>query len=673
MRKLLLAAAVGTTPLAEPALAGPIEEVVVRAHPLSAEGLAQPVDRLAGEALARAASPSIGETVARRPGVAATSFGPAVGRPVIHGLGGPRVRVMEDRISTLDASATSADHAVTVEPFLADEIEILKGPSTLVYGSGALGGVVDVHTGRIPHRVPEQAVSGRLEARLDDAAHQRTAALRLDGGSAAWAWHADGFTRDQDDYEIPGPAAAEADERDEATSAGGTLPGSDVNSDGGSLGASWVGARGFAGASMSRYSSDYGLPGEHSHAHEAGHGDAAEEHDDGARIDLEQTRWDVEAGLDRPMAGMESINFRAGINDYRHREREPSGAVGTTFDVEAWESRLELAHRPVAGWNGLVGLQLGREDFDALGEAAFTPATETTSGALFLLEERDFPSLHLELGTRLESTEVDPRGEGRRRFDSLSGSVGVVVPLSRGWEAGVIVDYASRAPSASELFANGAHLAARAFEIGDPELDEEHALNTAVSLDYQGERLRLNATAYRTRFDDFVHQAATGAVREGLPVRRWRQEDARFGGTDVELELAVLAGGPVDLAVSAFHDRVHGELDGGSADDLPRIPPERVGVGVAGSWRWLSGRLDYLRVMRQHDVAEFESPTAGYDDVRLSLEARIAGGEGRGRLLTVFVQGRNLTDDDQRNHVSPLKDVAPLQGRTWIGGLRARF
>ena len=186
-----------------------IEEIFVRAHPLSAKGLAQPISVLTGDVLRRVVSPSLAETLRDIPGVHSSNFGQAVGRPVIRGLGGPRVKVMEDRIDSLDVSVSSPDHMTMIEPFTAESIEVLKGPSTLLYGSGAIGGVVDVHTGRILHEVPDSPM-GSLELRDTDNANQRTAAGRIDGGVGNFGFHADGFYRSADEYEIPGYAESAA-------------------------------------------------------------------------------------------------------------------------------------------------------------------------------------------------------------------------------------------------------------------------------------------------------------------------------------------------------------------------------------------------------------------------------------------------------------------------------
>jgi len=608
---------------------------------------------------------------------------------------------MEDHIPSLDASVLSEDHAVTIEPFLADSIDILKGPASLSYGSGAIGGVVDVHTGRIPEVLPEQPFSGQLEGRFDDVSDQRTGAARFDGAAGPVAWHMDAFSRRLKDYDIPGyaessalrrleedfahhdedeagvdAAEAEAEHEDEGE-ARGTLPNSDVETTGGAFGLSFVGDRGFVGMAVSRYESEYGLPGG-SHGHhdedheELGAADVheAEGHDDSVRVDLDQTRWDFAAGLKDPLPHFTDLNVRVGVNDYGHKELEGPGAIGSRYDVEAWEGRIEAIHLPVAGWRGVVGLQLGHEDFSATGAEVFAPPAETDTVALFVVEEREFDAFTLQGGARVENASVDAEGWSSESFDTVGVSGGVVIPFAGDWELGLIADLAQRAPVAAELYSDGPHLSTQSFEIGDPDLDIEQAANLAATLRYRAERIEGSATLYVTRFQDFVFQADTGDFEDDLPVRVWTQADADFRGLDLEGRYKVLVDAPVALDARIFYDFVDAELDISGNDRLPRLPPDRAGLGLEARWQWLTANIDYLHAMEQDDIAEFELETPSYDDLRMQLSGRFDLG---GSELTLFVQGRNLTDDEQRNHVSFIKDYAPLPGRSVLAGMRLAF
>ncbi len=661
-----------------------LEQVDVIGHPLSAEGLAQATVVLTGDRLARELQASIGATVANIPGIHSASFGQAVGRPVIHGLGGPRVRVMEDRIDTMDVSVTSADHATTIEPFIADRVEIHKGASTLLYGSGAIGGVVDVHTGRIPHEVPDKPITGRAEARIDDSADTQVGALRLDGGGGNFAWHIDAFQRDADDYEIPGFAEsralreleeAEGGEEEGEEEARDELPGSDLDVTGGAVGFSFIGERGFIGLAVSQLEAEYGLPGghgHHEHEHEGEHEEEGEEEEGNAVLDLEQTRVDLEAGLENPFAGFSGLNVRLGFNDYEHIELEPSSEVGVEFENDAWEARVELIHKQVFGWDGAVGLQYSDREFSALGEEAFVSPVDTQSIGVFWVGERSIDNWNLEAGLRIETVEQESSDANLddADFTNASAMLGAIIPLAENWSLNLHGGYSSRAPTGEELYSDGAHPATRVFELGDDQLDEETALNVAATLRYSGERWFVAGTLYHTEFSDYIYQFNTGLELDELPVFQYAQADATFTGFEVEAEFIASEWEDGGLTLRAMFDTVEAELDISGNDNPPRIPPTRYGLGIAANWGLINASLDFTQVQEQDDVAELELPTEEYDDLRAYVGAEFPFDE---TTLTVFLQGRNLTDEEQRNHVSFIKDFAPAPGRTLEAGLRLTF
>ncbi|MEX2335194.1 MAG: TonB-dependent receptor plug domain-containing protein, partial [Pseudohongiella sp.] len=392
-----------------------VEEIVVRALPLGRTRLqsAQPVDVMTGENLADRRGMTLGETLQQQPGVQSSFYGAGSGRPIIRGLGGPRVRILEDGLATADTSTQSDDHAVTVDPMLIDQIEILRGPATLLYGSSASAGVVNIIDGRIPEERAEEPLSGRFEVRGDNVADERSGVLRLDGGAGNIAWHLDGSWREADDYRIPGEArfddghddhAHEDEDHDEAGHEEGhddehsdsnRLFNSFVESQSGTAGLSWIGDRGFIGGSFRAYNSEYGIPAPHFHAEEE-HDHDEEEHADEehgeeehgeeeefAYIDMEQRSWDIKGGLMSPMRGINKATIRVGYNDYTHSEIELEGlhgdeghedeghedehdehghGEGTVFDVQTLQSRLSFETAPAWGWEGAFGLQLERED-----------------------------------------------------------------------------------------------------------------------------------------------------------------------------------------------------------------------------------------------------------------------------------------------------------------------
>ncbi len=702
---------------------GDLEEIIVLGHPLSGAGLAQASDVVSGAELDRKAADSIGATVGNEAGIHNSSFGVAVGRPVIHGLDGARVRIMEDRIDTLDVSVTSGDHAVTVDPYIANQLEILKGSSTLLYGSGAIGGVVDVHTGRIPHNAFD-GVSGRLDIKSSDNGDGRNGSFRMNGGAGTLNWHLDGFSRRAGDYEIPGFAASarelaaeeeehhddeedheeeehheegeEEHEHEEEEEFFGVLPGSGFDVQGGSAGFSLIGDGGFiVGVSVSKIAAEYGIPGHghegHGHGHdddheeehheeehheegeEEHHAEEEEEHhgEEGTPIaDLDQTRVDFEAAVANPLPGFSSLNLRFGVNNYAHNEIEPSGEIGSAFENDAWEARGEMTHHVVGGWEGVAGAQMGDRRFSVVGEEAFTPPVDTRTFGVFWVGERSFPGFQLESGIRFDSVEHDPAEGASKSFGGISASLGMVIPLDGDWTGTLLADYSTRAPVGEELYSNGPHFATRSFEIGDAGLGEERALNLSGTLTRRGEGWTVLGTAYRTSFTDFIFQATTGEYMEGLAVRQFNQADATFAGLDLEASVEVVTWDGGQLELSGLFDTVSAKVDVQGNDNLPRIPPARVGVGMAFTRGPISAHLDYMRVFSQDEAADLEFETDGYNDLRAHVGWDVEVGD---MSVSLYVQGRNLTDDEQRKHTSVVKDLVPEPGRTVELGVRIRY
>jgi len=682
-----------------------IEEIVIKAHPLFKEGLAQSITVLSGDELAEKTQGSIGETVSKEAGVRNASFGVAVGRPVIHGLGAARVKTTEDRIDSLDVSVTSTDHAVTVEPFIANQVTILKGASSLLYGSGAIGGVVDVQTGRIPTELTGDAFSGRVEVRATDNGNGETGAFRLDGETeGGFAWHVDAFSKQSDDYDIPGfaesrqlreaeeaealeaIAAGEPVEEEEGEEARDVLEGSFLDVQGGSLGLSYIFDRGFVGLSVSRTEGEYGLVG--GHHEEEGEEEEAEEEEEGVGfLDLEQTRVDFESELRFESSLVEKVNVRLGINDYEHTEFEADGGAGTVFDNDAWEGRIELTHAPIAGFDGVVGLQLNDREFSAVGDEAFVEPVDSDSQAICWVGERHLGALDIETGIRFEQVDYQPTGEGPsfvtstfafgpiipyedRDFSTLSASIGGIFEVNDAWKLSALLDYANRAPTIEELFSFGPHLATNTYEVGNPNLDEEGALGFTFTGQYSIPGVNLSATLYYTEFDDFIYQVETGLAIEGLRLLIWDQEDASFAGIDFTADFGLGKVGQGDLGLSLLFDIVDAELNVSGNDNLPRIPATRYGFGLDWASQNWDVNFNYVRVNSQTDTAINEFATDAYDDVSLRVSHTFKFGESK---LNLFLAGRNLTDDEQRNHVSFVKDVAPQPGRTFEIGARYNF
>jgi iron complex outermembrane recepter protein len=629
-----------------------LERIVVNANPFrkTSEELSQPTEVLTGESLDQAKAATLGETLDGLPGVQTTHFGAGVGRPIIRGLDGPRTGVLSGGLSNQDVSTISQDHATAVEPFLADQIEVLKGPATLLYGSGAIGGVVNVVDGRIAERALDETFAGRAELSYSSVNKGRTAMARFDamGANGALVLHADGAYRDYDDYKTPN----------------GEQTNSFVESRSGALAASYIGADGFVGASVSRFDHRYGNPGE------PGDPDAGEA---GVTLDMLQDRFELKAGLDRDLWIFDGLRFGFADTRYEHTEFE-GDEVGTVFESDGNEGRLELTHKAFGAWTGAIGLQIGERTFEAIGDEAFVPRTKTRSRGLFVVEQAQWDAFQLDFGARIDRVRTDSSGNPRRNFTPLSLSLGGLWKISDAWRLSLNLDRAERAPAEEELYAFGPHAATGSFEIGNADFREERADQFELGLHFHGERFDAKASVYRTRFDGFIYLQDTGTFtppepdEDPLPIRLWSQADADFSGIEAEFVAHLIDNDTGKLDLRVFGDHVRGELDSG--ERLPRIAPSRFGIGA--SWKGQAWRasLGATRVMRQNRVAPSESETAGYTLVDAHFayhwDTDAYGWE-------VFLDGRNLTDRIARVHTSFLKDNVVLPGRDISVGVRVYF
>jgi iron complex outermembrane receptor protein len=645
------------------------ETVVVTATPLASalSDVVQPVSILTGSELAERMQPTLGETLAQQPGVSSTYFGPGASRPVIRGLGGDRIRVLQSGLGAADASSTSPDHAVSFDPLGAEQIEVVRGPATLLYGSNAVGGVVNILDDRVPDAVSDRPVHGKAEVSGGTVADERAGAVSLNGGAKAFAWHADFLKRKTDDLRIPGFAesaalrAEEAEEAEEHEQVQGTLENSAVENTSGAAGVSVVGRRGFLGVAFSGLDSLYGVPG-HEHHEEEGELPPGEEppaEEEGAvRIDLRQRRADLRGELRQPTGGVRNVRLRVGRADYEHTELE-GDEIGTVFTNDSWEGRLELNHEPLGPFTGSFGVQGARRDFAAIGAEAFVPPTVTDTLAVFAFEEARSGAWRFQVGGRYEHQSAEVTEEAlERTFGAVSGSGGVVwqSPAS---SAGLTVARSIKLPNAEELFSNGPHLATAAFEIGDADLGREKSLGVDLSLRRRSGRVTGDVNLFMNRFDGFIFEDLTGEEEDGLQVVRFVQRDADFRGVEAQLRVELLHAEPRHLDLDLMADYVHAELRD-SGDPLPRIPPLRYGAALHyedGPW---SARVELRGVAEQDRVTANERPTDGYALLNATLGRRLFVGR---TVIEALLRGTNLTDQEARNHVSFLKDIAPLPGR----------
>lgn len=642
-----------------------LEPSVVSASSLASKRheMTTPTEVLEGNDLIMRRGATLGETLEKQPGIRSSSFGAGVGRPMIRGLDGARVKVLSDGVEVLDASTISPDHAVTSEPLLAERIEVLKGPATLLYGGGAIGGVVNVIDRKIPTYVPEKGYAGELELRANSVANEGAGVFGITAGTGNFAFRAEGSKRQADDYEIPASP--------------GKQEGAYNDTDTFNLGGSFIGERGYIGLAYGEQNIRYGLLAhEHADCHSHGpgdwhcgshgHGHAHDEHEGVPYVDMRQKRWDLRGDLDEPLPGFELARLRIGHSDYQHREIE-GGETGTRFDNDATDARLELTHKPLFGWRGVFGAQTLRRDFQATGEEAYVPPTLTRNHAVFLLEEYGAGAWRYELGLRHEWQDIDADGAKDTRHNGTSASAGAVWTFATEYSLGFSLSRSQRLPTAEELYANGPHTATRTIELGDTGLDKETSHNAEVTLRKFAGRTTFSLSLFRNQVNDFIHAADTGHhVGGGYRELEYRQQDALLTGIEGELRFQATAA----TALTLFGDHVRGKLrDGGG--DLSRIPADRLGLRLEQALGdGLNGQLELIRVQRQDDLAAHESATSGYN----LLGATIGySGSLNATDYLVYLKGDNLLDEKVREHTSFIKDDVLQPGRNLTLGVRLSF
>ncbi len=668
-----------------------LEEVRVTATPLSRNlvEMSQSATVLSGVKLDRELTNNIGDTLSRIPGLSNASFGQNVGRPVIRGFEGARVGVLNNNMGAADASAVSQDHAVAVEPFLADQVEVLKGPATLLYGSGSIGGVVNVVTHTIPQEIPEQAVNARALIQGDSAADQGLAAGRIDLGSGSFVFHANGFYRRTDDYEIPGEAELYPDEdagleQEQDEENHGVLENSFLDNEGGSVGASWIGDQWRAGLAYTIYNSDYGIPGADSHGHHDQDEHESEESDaegeeENVTIGLDSRRLEGELAGAQPFNGFEQLKLRVADTRYTHTEFE-GVEVGTIFNNDSTDLRLELRHNPWSIWNGAFGAQYTHRDFEAIGDEAFVPPSNTRTMALFWVESAELGDWQIDLGMRYDKVRVketatavslpEPENQPlKANFSPFSASFGTLYHFDDSRHLAMNLSFAERAPTDQELFSFGPHLATQTFEVGDATLDKERNLHTEIGYRVHQGQLTGSVTLYYDWFNDYIFQQDTGLEEDELPVRQWSQQDATFYGGELELRYDLGSFNSGHWQFFGFADLVRAGFKDNT--DVPRIPPVRFGLGADWDLADWAANVTWINASSHTRVAEYETPTPGYNLFNAEV-SYLFGGAGRAQ-WQVYLKGHNLLNEDIRNSTSFLKDQAPQIGRNFILGLRMRY
>lgn len=658
----VLLALASHAPLSQAQSATPVQtlpDVVVTATPFGAGENAQilaPAKVLSGDELRNKLGSSLGETLSTELGVSSSGFGVGASRPIIRGMEGARVKMLQNGMSVSDVSAISNDHAVAVSSATAQQIEILRGPAALLYGSGAIGGLVNVVNGRIPTTLVGKP-TGEAELRYSTGDKGRNSALSLDTSAGAIGFHVDANAFETDDYRIPENVV-----QGDASSASKRLPNSHTRQNSVGAGLSTIQSWGQVGFSAATLESKYGNPTL-----------------EGSQIDLTQNRYDLDALVKEPFNGFENLRFKLGYSDYKHSELDLDNIPQVNFSNRALESRLEMSHKPLAGWRGTFGLQTESSKFSALdassGGTDALPVTRSDEIAAFLVEERDFGPVRVSAGARLESVKRKPQDGAlpNRSFNLGSYSLGGLWTFTPGYALGTTASLAQRAPATEELYFNGAHDATGTYDVGNSSFTRETSRNIEVSLQKTTGLLRWKANAYQNKVRNYIFGRQTGILLDDegqaggeFNERIFEQANATIRGAEAEISWNQRGPG---ASLRGFADTSRGKLD--DEGNLPLQPASRFGLDAG--WRqgaWRTG-ASVIRVLKQDRLASSEtSITPAYTqlDANLSWTRKLGDTE-----LTWFALAKNLLNQDIRLSTSVLKDIAPQPGRSLIVGVRARF
>lgn len=659
-----------------------LDNISVVAVKDSTQKIAAPVSIKSRDELIAQGATTLGAALNGMPGVNADIFGGGASRPVIRGQTEPRIDILSGGLSVLDASDLSPDHAVTVDPLLADRIEVIRGPATLLYGGGAIGGVVNVVDNKVPTKLPEGGTDGQLILRGNTVAEGRAAAgqITTQVNDSNLLLHAQGSFRKADNYHVPNLEEPK-------------MEGTFANSNAISLGLSWLlEDDGYIGLAYSDRSDTYGLPG-HSHEFEgchpvAGKLDAAcgagghhhhGHHHPAPEINLDSSRWDLRGALNAPLPGIAQLRFRASYTDYQHNEVEIGEGVVTTFTDKGYQARIELQHQPLGNFTGTLGFEYADTTSSTVGEESILPKVDSQSAAVFVVEHYSVnDQWQLQAGLRQEWQQHSPvNGNSPDYSDSSTAVSGAAIwSFQPGWSLTMSVAHSERMPSAQALYANGVHIATNTYECGmlpsyytcggpandRSSVSKEASLNYEIRLQKEVGRTTFAVSAYVNRIDNYIYARTLDQV-EQFRLIKYSQRNAEFRGLEGDVSFAMTQ----HLDFTLFGDITHAEFRS-NGDEVPRIPAARFGGRINYVMGRFDGELAIYRVNSQTHIAGFETDTPGYNMANVTLNYYLH--DGRTRL---FLHGANLFDQQAWNHASFLANKVPLPGRNLTVGVSYDF
>ena len=644
-------------------------EIVVTAHALRDMGLMAGSVELDGDKLLRMASPQIGDTLAKLPGVSATAFAPGASRPVLRGQTGDRVQVLIDGIGSIDLSSVSADHGVALDTLTTDHIDVLHGPALLAFGGQAIGGAVIAYDKRIPRHMPEGAVDVTAITSYESAADGKSAAGSVDFPLASrLAGHVDASWHDSNDLRVGGNilsaplrseilglaeearANGDAEAADQLEATAG-LRGRVANSfaHGTSFGAglAFIDEGGNLGISIQRIDNRYGVPGRPVTG------------EDGVSIDMNQTRFDLRGHLELD-GFFDNLQIRGAYADYDHSELEEDGEVGTHFARTGVETRAELIQADHNGWKGRSGVQYSWGKLNIEGDEAILPDNQVERIGAFTLQSLAIGPVELEAAGRVERVSIRANPVAfDRRFTLRSAAAGVSGKPIEGLKLGINYAHGERAPSPEELLTDGLHIATQAYEIGDAAFRSERSDGFEAYVKYDVDGTAISLTGYTTDFKGFITPIPTGGAIEGFPIYQYHQLPARFRGFEAQASQRLAEWGERSLTLEASADYVRARLKG--AGPVPRIPPLRFqgALEYAAPGLALRGEVEWNDAQKR--VGSFEYPTGAFTLVNASATWRPKGKDGA---VTLVLAADNIFDVVGRRAASFTRDFVPIAGRS---------
>ena len=656
-----------------------LDTIRIKAHPLEQTSKDFAVaDTVVDQKRLAQGAVTIGEALSGETGISSNQFGAGSSRPVIRGQDGPRIKILQNSSENIDVSTLSPDHAVTVDPALAKQVEVIRGPSTLLFGAGTVGGLVNVTDSKLPTAMPEKGYEGNVGLRYNTGSDEKlaTAGVTLGLGDQV-ALRVEGLKREANDYIAPDYVhEGEKERRVDNTFAKGQT----VN-----VGLSWIYDRGFTGISYSNRQDQYGLPG-HSHEYESchlhglslhcgehDHDEDGHDHDDhdhdhaheaGPWIDLKSERYDVRTELDDPFAGFKKLRAQASYTDYQHDEIEED-TIATRFKNKGYDGRLELVHNPLGAWEGVIGTQYGQQKLELTGEEAFLAPNTTKKWSVFALEHAQLNDVHVELAARADQQKIDIDDSSKKDFDGSAFSVSGAAnwEFAPNYKLSLVTSHQERLPLAQELYADGGHFATNTYELGNDQLSKEKSNNVELGFHYDDNTFDYHVHVYHNWFDDYIYAQTLDRYKDFRLVQ-YAQDKAKFYGAEAEAGYQI---SPI-YKLSVFGDYVRGKIDN---DNAPRVPAGRLGTKLNADFddHW-SGSAEYYHVFQQDKIAAYETDSQSYN--MLNLGVAYSGNYSNVSDYRVFLNANNLLDDQVYQHASFLSTI-PQVGRNFSVGVNFSF